>query len=492
MRLAGVLGRALSLPGRSVYNPPAGEYQTERSERRMVSHEALQDRFQRNVVHALRVQLVDAADPLAGLLAALREAGARLGELRLLGHAQGRLTYDLQLFTRADAEAAAARDAAAALDGVEVLEMRDPAMETHRGGACEMHGRTPIRSNTDLRIVYTPGVARVCKAIQADASLAHEYTNISNKVAIVTNGTAILGLGDIGVVPGLPVMEGKSAIFWEFAGVSAEPILVNSHDPDEIIETVVRIAPTFGAIQVEDIKAPECFGVTRELDRRLPIPVMHDDQYGTATVVLGGLYSALKKTGRDIGEMTCAISGAGAAGTAIADLLLKSGAPDVVLCDSAGIIHKGRRERMNDEKRALAEWTNKDGLTGTLADAMAGRALFIGVSQPDIVSPEMIRAMSDGPIVLALANPVSEIGRDDALEAGASVYADGRMMNNALAYPGIFRGALDARAEAITERMMMAAAEALAGQVADGQLMPEMMDPAVHQAVADAVRAAAG
>ncbi|MBS3734729.1 MAG: NADP-dependent malic enzyme [Phycisphaerae bacterium] len=457
----------------------------------MTSYQALQDRFGRNVVHDLRVRLDDTADPLAALLAAVGATGARLGELRLIAHERGRLLYDVQVFSRDDAQALAARDAAGGIEGVEVVAMRDPAMETHRGGACEMRGRTPIRSNTDLRIVYTPGVARVCRAIQDDPAAARAYTNLANKVAIVTNGTAILGLGDIGPLAGLPVMEGKSAIFWEFAGLSAEPILIDSHDADEIIETVVRIAPTFGAIQVEDIKAPECFRVTRELDRRLAMPVMHDDQYGTATIVLAGLYAALARTGRDIGEMTCAISGAGAAGTAIADLLLKAGVDDVVLCDSAGIIHRGRTERMNDAKRDLAEWTNKQNLSGTLADAMGGRTLFVGVSQPDIVSQDMVRSMAPEPIVFALANPVSEIARDDALAAGASIYADGRMMNNALAYPGIFRGALDAAAEAITERMMRAAAGALANLVPDGELMPEMMDRATHRAVADAVRAAA-
>lgn len=353
-----------------------------------------------------------------------------------------------------------------------------------------MQGRQPIQTNTDLRIVYTPGVARVCKAIQADPHLARKYTNIANKVAIATNGTAILGLGDIGPLAGLPVMEGKAAIFWEFAGVSAEPVLIDTHDSDEFINICKKLACGFGAIQIEDVAAPECFRITRELDAALDIPVFHDDQHGTATIVLTGLYSALKKLGRDIADVRCAISGAGAAGVAITDLLYDAGIKDIVLCDRAGAIYRGRTENMNDEKLALAEKTNADNVTGDLAEAMKGRDLFIGVSKPNIVTGEMVAAMAKNPIILALANPVSEIGRDDALAAGAAVYADGRTINNALAYPGIFRGALDVEAKSITLDMMKAAAAALCQAVPEGQLMPEMMDRNTHHAVADAVAGA--
>ncbi len=321
--------------------------------------------------------------------------------------------------------------------------------------------------------------------------MARTYTNIANKVAIATNGTAILGLGDIGPLAGLPVMEGKAAIFWEFAKVSAEPILIDTHDPDEFITVIEKLACGFGAIQIEDVKAPECFRITRELDAKLPIPVFHDDQHGTATIVLAGLCSAIAKTGRKIQDLRCTISGAGAAGTAIADLLLHAGLADAVLCDRAGAIYRGRKENMNDEKLALAERTNTENISGSLAEAMKGRDLFIGVSQPNIVTQEMVRSMAREPIIFALANPVSEISLTDAYEAGAAIYADGRMMNNALAYPGIFRGALDAEAKSITQEMMMAAAQALADAVPEGELMPEMMDPATHQAVANAVKQAA-
>jgi len=457
----------------------------------MATSEGLQDRFERNIVFRLRVGLCDRGLCLGELLSRVQQAGARVGRMEAGQGPAGRLDYDIRLFTSGDEQMSQVRQAVEALDGVEVLEVLDEALESHRGGACETRSRTPIRSNTDLRIVYTPGVARVCKAIQSQPALARTYTNIANKVAIVTNGTAILGLGDIGPLAGLPVMEGKSAIFWEFAGVSAEPVLIDTHDPDEFIDVCKKLAVGFGAIQIEDVKAPECFRITRELDELLDIPVFHDDQHGTATIVLAGLYSALRKTGKDITKLRCAISGAGAAGTAISDLLYEAGIADVVLCDRAGIIYRGRDENMNDEKRALAERTNADNIRGTLADAMAGRDLFIGVSRPNLVSQEMVRSMAGDPIVFALANPVSEITVAEAYEAGAAVAADGRMMNNALAYPGIFRGALDAAAPAITTRMLMAAAEALAGLVPQGELMPEMMDPQTHRAVAGAVKAAA-
>ena len=457
----------------------------------MSTTEALQDKFRRNVAFTLRVQLDDRTGALDTVLAAVEQADARTGEANQVERQDYQAVYDVHVFAEDDAQMEAARRAVEKLDGVTVLAVLDLAMETHRGGACEVRSRAAISSNTDLRIVYTPGVARVCKAIEADPEKAREFTNISNRVAIVTNGTAVLGLGDIGPVAGLPVMEGKAAIFWEFARISADPILIDTHDPDEFISVTEKIACGFGAIQIEDVKAPECFRITRELDARLPIPVFHDDQHGTATIVLAGLYSALGRTGRKIIDLRCVISGAGAAGTAVADLLVQAGIADVVLCDSRGIVSRGRTDGMNEEKYALARRTNKQNITGTLADAMKGADLFIGVSRPNIVTKDMVRSMAPGPLVFALANPVSEINAPDAAEAGAAIYADGRMMNNALAYPGIFRGALDAGAEAVTQRMLMSAADALARIVPEGELMPEMMDPATHNAVANAVKLAA-
>jgi len=455
----------------------------------MATSQALHDRFDRNVVFALT--LAGPEGVAAAVAEAVEQAGGRLSDLHTVGTEGDRVVRELVVFAADDVQMDRIRAAVGALGGVEVADARDLAMDSHLGGACEMRSRCSIESNTDLRIIYTPGVARVCKAIQADPAVARTHTNLANKVAIATNGTAVLGLGDIGPLAGLPVMEGKAAIFREFAGISAEPILIDTHDPAEFIDVMEKLACGFGAIQIEDVKAPECFPITRELDRRLSIPVLHDDQHGTATIVLAGLYSALKKTGRKMGDLRCAISGAGAAGTAITELLQQAGIGDVVICDSRGILHAGRAENMNDEKRALAERTNADGLTGGLAEAMRGRDLFIGVSQPNLVSREMVRSMAPEPIVFALANPVSEITVAEAQEAGAAVAADGRIMNNALAYPGLFRGALDCAAEAFTPAMLMAAAEALAERVPRGELMPEMMELENHEAVAEAVQSAA-
>jgi malate dehydrogenase (oxaloacetate-decarboxylating) len=451
----------------------------------------MQDRYQRNIVFGVRIALADGQDSLAAVLGAINAADARCGIVDMAEELQGSVIYDLQVFTTGDEQMAGLSKAIEAIDGVELLEVADMAMEMHRGGSTVVESRIPIESNTDLRVVYTPGVARVCLAIKDDPKLAREFTGIGNKIAIVTNGTAILGLGDIGCVAGLPVMEGKAAIFAEFADVSAEPVLIDTHDPDEFIHVMEKIASGYGAIQVEDVKAPECFKITRELDKRLSIPVLHDDQHGTATIVLAGLYSALKITGKKMEDMTTVISGAGAAGTAIADLLLAAGVPDVVLLDSVGVIHRGRTERMNPEKEALAERTNKENFSGSMADAMKGRELFIGVSQPDIVSGDMVKSMAPNPIIFPLANPVSEISKDDALGAGAAVYADGRMMNNAIAYPGLFRGAMEAQVEKFTMEMLMAAAQTLADIVPEGDLLPEMMDPETHLTVVEAVKEAA-
>ena len=457
----------------------------------MESLEALQDRFQRNTVFVVHVRLSAGGVDLSAVVNAIHDSGARIGQIASdPAAAHDSLDYRLQVFTTGDEQMAAARKAVEAVQGAELIDVLDAAMEAHRGGSCHVTSRVPIETNTNLRIVYTPGVARVCKAIEADPSLARAYTSIGDRIAICTNGTAILGLGDIGPVAGLPVMEGKAAIFAEFAGLSADPVLIDTKDPDEFVHVMEKIAGSYGAVQVEDVKAPECFAITTELDRRLDIPVLHDDQHGTATIVLAGLFSALNKTGRKMSDVRCAMSGAGAAGTAVADLLAELGIADVVLCDSRGVVHTGRDD-LNDDKRALAERTNKDGVTGTLADAMKGRELFIGVSRPGLVTRDMVRDMAAGPIVFPLANPVSEIGKADALAAGAAVYADGRMLNNALAYPGLFRGALDAAATTFTVEMLTAAAKALADIVPENELLPEMMDPATHRAVAQAVVEAA-
>jgi malate dehydrogenase (oxaloacetate-decarboxylating) len=360
-------------------------------------------------------------------------------------------------------------------------------LAVRRGGVIETQLRVPLESVGDLRRVYTPGVAAACLAIEAAPERAYDLTHLGNKVAVVTNGTAILGLGDIGPLAGLPVMEGKAAIFRRFAGISCEPILVNAKDPRVLVDVVERIHLGYGAIQLEDISAPACFEVERELEKRLGKPVLHDDQWGTATVVLAGLINSLRKVERLPANTRAIILGSGASGIAIARTLVGYGIGDVVLVDRAGAVYHGRDEHMTDAKREIAEITNKDRVKGKLADVMRGRDLFVGVSVANQVTQDMVRSMAKHPIVFALANPVSEITVEEAFQAGAAVALDGRSMNNALAYPGLFRGALDARATRFTTAMRLAAANAVATSAKDGELVPDMFDMAMHARVGSAV-----
>jgi len=364
-------------------------------------------------------------------------------------------------------------------------------LRVHKGGKIRMVSRLRLETVEQLRQVYTPGVARVCKLIQEDTALLYEYTSIGDTIAIVTNGTAVLGLGDIGVVPAMPVMEGKSVILGEMVGVATVPLLVDSHDATEIVETVARVAPTFGGILLEDIAAPLCFEVEERLKERLDIPVFHDDQHGTAVVTLGALINALKLAGKRPGDVRVAMNGAGAAGSAVARFLLDWGVADVVLCDRAGAIYRGRTENMNPSKERIAAETNRENVCGPLAEAIRGRDVFIGVSVAGAVTQDMVRSMAPDPIVFAMANPVPEIWPEEARAAGAVAAEDGRNINNALGFPGLFRGALDARAREINEEMKMGASRALAGLAPEGFLVPDFMDRAVHRAVADAVAGAA-
>jgi malate dehydrogenase (oxaloacetate-decarboxylating) len=350
-----------------------------------------------------------------------------------------------------------------------------------------MTSRVKLQTVEQLRQIYTPGVARVSKIIEADPERLYDCTSVGDTVAVVTNGTAVLGLGDVGVRAAMPVMEGKCVIFMEMVDIAAVPLLVDSHDAARVIETVAAIAPTFGAILLEDIAAPSCFEIEDRLKARLDVPVFHDDQHGTAVVVLAALIGALKITGKKAQELRIVINGAGAAGTAVAKFLLNYGVQDVVLCDKSGAIFRGREEHMNPAKEAVAAITNKDNERGTLAEVMRGKDCFIGVSVAGVVTREMVRSMARDPIVFAMANPVPEIWPDEALEAGAAAADDGRHINNALGFPGIFRGALDARARQINEEMKVAAASALAELAPEGELVPDFMDRSVHRAVADAV-----
>lgn len=367
-------------------------------------------------------------------------------------------------------------------------------------GKLEIKSRAKIRCSNDMSLSYTPGVAEACLAIKDKPELSYELTRRWNTVAVITDGTAVLGLGDIGPVAGMPVMEGKCILFKEFADIDAIPILVDSKDPDEIVATVKNISKSFGGINLEDISAPRCFEVERRLKEICDIPVFHDDQHGTACVVTAGVSNALKVTGKNKEDCTAVVCGGGAAGTAITKMLLNFGLKDVILVDKDGIIN--RNEVSSDSRHyEIAQITNKSLKSGLLADAMKGADIFIGVSAPGIVSEEMAASMNKDAIVFAMANPVPEITPEKAKAAGAAVVGTGRsdypnQVNNVLAFPGIFRGALDARAPQITEKMKLAAAQAIAGVaeldgLSDVNILPKAFDERVTKAVALAVAQAA-
>ena len=381
------------------------------------------------------------------------------------------------------------------------MDIKEKALQKHYewGGKLEVISRAPINTREDLSLAYTPGVAQPCLEIAKDPELSYKLTRRSNLVAVITDGTAVLGLGDIGGLAGMPVMEGKCCLFKEFGGVDAFPLCIKSKDPDEIVRTIELISDSFGGINLEDIAAPRCFEIERRLKERCDIPVFHDDQHGTAVVVLAAVMNALKCVGKKLGDCTVAISGAGSAGSAIAKLLHAGGASDIIMSDRQGIICKG--QELSTAFEELADFTNSGRRTGTLADAMKGADVFIGVSAGGIVSPEMVASMAKDAVVMAMANPTPEIMPDEALRAGAAVVGTGRsdypnQINNVLAFPGIFRGALDVRASDINESMKLAAAKAIAGLVSESELsteyiIPEAFDPRVGKAVAAAVAEAA-
>ncbi len=359
-------------------------------------------------------------------------------------------------------------------------------------GKVEMVSRVPLETRDDLSLAYTPGVAQPCLEIQKDINKSYELTRRSNLVAVITDGTAVLGLGDIGPEAGMPVMEGKCVLFKAFGDVDAVPLCVRSKDVDEIVKTVSLIAGSFGGINLEDISAPRCFEIERRLKEICDIPIFHDDQHGTAVVCLAAMMNALKLVGKKLDDIRVVTSGAGAAGIAIIRLLIALGLKDVVLCDRKGAIYKGR-EGLNAEKAEMAEITNRNMRKGSLADVIKGADVFIGVSAPGCVTPEMVKSMAEKPIIFAMANPTPEIMPDLAKEAGAAVVGTGRsdfpnQINNVLAFPGIFRGALDVRASEINDAMKIAAAKAIAGFVTDDKLSPDYIIPsALDKSVAAAV-----
>jgi malate dehydrogenase (oxaloacetate-decarboxylating) len=448
----------------------------------------------------IRVEITNRPGMLGRVTTAIGEQGGDIGALDIAKVDSGRIVRDITVACRDDGHGQAIVKRLETLEGVRVLNVSDRTFLVHLGGKIEVHGRSPVKTRDDLSMVYTPGVARVCLAIRDDPAKQWTLTVKRHMVAVVTDGSAVLGLGNIGPAAAQPVMEGKCMIFKAFGGLDAFPICLATQDPDEIVETVQRIAPVFGGINLEDIAAPRCFEIEERLRKSLDIPVMHDDQHGTAVVVLAALTNALKLVAKPLKDVKVVISGAGASAVATARTLAQAGARRVVLCDRAGAVHAGRTANMNAVKEALAAETNPEREQGSVREVLKGADVFIGLSGPGVVSRPDIAAMARDPVVFALANPIPEVQPEDLAEV-ARVVATGRsdyanQINNSLGFPGIFRGALEVEATDINERMKVAAAEAIAGLVGEAELqeeyiIPSMFDPRVAPAVAAAVREAA-
>ena len=433
------------------------------------------------------------------IVGAVSATGALITGLDVADPGHEQFTLDLTCTTTTSEQAADITAALEALDGCSIVHVSDSVFLIHLGGKIEVQPTVPMQNRIDLARAYTPGVAKVCLAIAENPADARNLTIKRNSVAVVTDGTAVLGLGDIGPEAAMPVMEGKAALFKRFADVDAWPIALATKDVDEIVRTVELIAPGFGGINLEDIGAPRCFEVERRLRERLDIPVFHDDQHGTAVVVLAALVNAARLVNKPISTMRIVMVGAGAAGAAVANLLLRAGVPDIIVFDSKGAVHEGRPD-LDPDRAALAARTNRAQHTGSLHDAMVGADVFIGVSQPNVITADDVAVMAKDAIVFALANPDPEIMPSEAAKH-AAVVATGRsdfpnQINNVLAFPGIFRGLLDAGAHKINDDVLMAAAEAIASVVTDEQLsaiyiIPSVFDAAVAPAVAEAVAKAA-
>ena len=420
--------------------------------------------------------------------------------LILSGPGKGVIVRDISVNTRDDTHEKVIVAAVKKIKGTRIIHVSDKTFLMHQGGKIEIHNKVPVKNRNDLSRAYTPGVARICMAIHRDKEKAYRYTIKRNSVAIVTDGSAVLGLGDIGPEAALPVMEGKSMLFKEFANIDAFPVCLATKDPEEIIRTIKYISPAFGGINIEDIAAPRCFEIEVRLQREVDIPVFHDDQHGTAVVTLAALLNAVKIVGKKIEDLKVVISGAGAAGTACCRILNEVGIKNIIVCDKAGVIYKGRQKNMNPMKEWLAENTNPASVRGSLSDAMPSADVFIGVSVPDLLTVKDIKKMTDDPIVFALANPDPEIAPEAAYPY-ARIVATGRsdypnQINNMLCFPGLFRGLLDARARVVNEEIKLAAAKAIASMVDEKELsedyiVPSIFDRKVVSAVAAAVSEAA-
>jgi malate dehydrogenase (oxaloacetate-decarboxylating) len=447
----------------------------------------------------LRVEFPNRAGSLGQVLTAIGGAEGMIGAVDIVRMGRELSTHDITVNARDSEHGRKIVEVVEALPQTHVVNISDRTFLMHLGGKVEVRSKMPIRTRDDLSMAYTPGVARVCRAIAEDPERAFNLTIKRNTVAVVSDGTAVLGLGNIGPRAAMPVMEGKAMLFKEFGGVDAFPVCLDTKDTDEIVETVVRLAPGFGGINLEDISAPRCFEIEERLKAELDIPVFHDDQHGTAVVVLAALINALKIIGKEMKDLKVVVNGIGAAGVACAKILLAAGVGNVVGCDSSGIVHKGRDD-LNTSKRWFAENTNPEGRTGGLVEAVMGADLFLGLSVPGVLTAEHLGSMAKDPIIFAMANPVPEIMPELAL-GKARIMAIGRsdypnQINNVLCFPGIFRGALDVRAREINEEMKLAAARAIAGVVPEESLsedyiIPSVFDERVAPAVAETVAQAA-
>lgn len=448
----------------------------------------------------LRLEIENQIGMFSQITKAISEAGGYLGAIDIVRVEHGKIIRDITVNARDEAHEKEIVNFVKRIEGVKVLRVMDRTFSAHEGGKIEIHNRIPIRTRDDLSKVYTPGVARICRDIQEHKDHAYRYTVKGNAVAVVTDGTAVLGLGDIGPVAALPVMEGKAMIFKEFANIDAFPIALRTKDTEEIIQTIKNISPAFGGINLEDISAPRCFEIESRLRKELDIPVIHDDQHGTAVVVLAALINVGRLFRKDIRKFKVLVVGAGAAGIATTKMLLSYGIRDVTVCDRYGTIYPGRRRDMNPYKREIAKITNPAGIRGSIPEAMKGANVFIGLSAPNIIKTEDIKGMAKDAVLFTLANPEPEIPPEEALPL-VRVLATGRsdypnQINNMLSFPGIFRGLLDVKAMGVNEEIKFAAARAIAYTLKDEDLhedyiIPSGFDRRVVTAVAREVAEAA-
>jgi malate dehydrogenase (oxaloacetate-decarboxylating) len=448
----------------------------------------------------LRVKLSTRAGTLGEVATAIGKAGGDIGAIDIVSVARDYIIRDITVNTVSSEHEERIVNAVKDIDGIEVIQVSDRTFLMHIGGKIEVVSKMPLKTRADLSMAYTPGVARVCEAIHADPEKAFNLTIKKNTVAVVTDGTAVLGLGDIGPAAAMPVMEGKAMLFKEFGGVNAFPICLNTKDPEEIVRTVKAIATAFGGINLEDISAPRCFEIEDRLKEELDIPVFHDDQHGTAVVVLAALINALKIVGKQMSEIKVVVNGVGAAGVACTKIIMAAGVSNIIGCDQQGALYRGRHEHMNSAKQWYAENTNPNEEKGTLHEMIKDADVFLGLSVPGVLAVDDLKLMAPKPIVFAMANPTPEIMPEDAAPYVA-VMATGRsdypnQINNVLCFPGIFRGALACRASRINEEMKLAAANAIAGIISENELHPEYIVPSVFdkrvaEAVAHAVEEAA-